>query len=125
MSNRQQAGPGGSPDLEREGPAAPHALPGEEVLASLKSSRHGLSTAEAAARLETVGPNRLPQPRPPGMGVVFLRQFASPLIYVLMAAALLSLAIQHWSDALFIGAVLLINALIGTVQEFSAQRQCH
>lgn len=122
MSNRQQAGPGGSPDLEREGPAAPHALPGEEVLASLKSSRHGLSTAEAAARLETVGPNRLPQPRPPGMGVVFLRQFASPLIYVLMAAALLSLAIQHWSDALFIGAVLLINALIGTVQEFSAQR---
>jgi len=48
----------------------------------LKSSRHGLSTAEAAARL----------------------------------------AFQHWSDALFIGAVLLINALIGTVQEFSAQR---
>ena len=104
-------------------PQAPfHALPAEEVLAALQSSRHGLSLSEAGARLELHGPNRLPRPRPPGLGRVFLRQFASPLIYVLLAAALLSVAIQHWSDALFIAAVLLINALIGTFQEYSAQR---
>ena len=46
----------------------------------------------------------------------------SPLIYVLIAAALLSLLIQEWSDAGFITAVLLINAIIGTIQEYSAQQ---
>ncbi len=51
-----------------------------------------------------------------------MHQFASPLIYVLVAAALLSLAIQEWSDAGFITAVLLVNAIIGTFQEYSAQR---
>jgi magnesium-transporting ATPase (P-type) len=53
---------------------------------------------------------------------VFTRQIASPLIYVLLAAAVLSIVIREWSDAGFIFAVLLINALIGTFQEYSAQR---
>jgi magnesium-transporting ATPase (P-type) len=53
---------------------------------------------------------------------VFLRQFVSPLIYVLALAALVSLLIQEWHDAGFIAAVLLLNAVIGTIQEYSAQR---
>jgi magnesium-transporting ATPase (P-type) len=102
--------------------STPHAKPAEAVLEALQASPYGLVQPEATARLETYGPNELPKPRPPGLSQVFLRQFASPLIYVLLAAAVLSLFIQHWSDAGFIAAVLLINAIIGTVQEFSAQR---
>ena len=58
----------------------------------------------------------------PGIAVVFLNQFKSPLIYVLVAAAVLSVAIKEWSDAGFITAVLIINAVIGCIQEYSARR---
>jgi len=99
-----------------------HAKTGSSVLTALNTSRHGLSHQEAAARLATYGANTLPRTKPPGMMQVFAGQFTSPLIYILVAAALLSLLIQEWSDAGFIIAVLLINAIIGTIQEFSAQR---
>jgi Ca2+-transporting ATPase len=97
-------------------------MPAAEVLASLHSSPNGLGHAEAAARLQRHGRNALPMAEPPGIALVFLHQFTSPLIYVLLAAALVSLAIQEWSDAGFICAVLLLNAVIGTAQEYSAQR---
>jgi magnesium-transporting ATPase (P-type) len=99
-----------------------HAETCDRVLEVLGASRHGLTQAEAAARLESYGSNALPRPRPPGLLEVFVHQFASPLIYVLVVAAVVSLVIQEWSDALFIGAVLLVNAVIGTFQEYSAQR---
>ncbi|MDH5425705.1 MAG: HAD-IC family P-type ATPase [Gammaproteobacteria bacterium] len=99
-----------------------HAESSETVLVALKSSLHGLTHSEAVARLEKYGRNTLPQAMPSGIGLVFLRQFASPLIYVLVAAALLSVMIKEWSDAGFISAVLIINAVIGTIQEYSAQR---
>ncbi|MDH3672914.1 MAG: HAD-IC family P-type ATPase [Gammaproteobacteria bacterium] len=112
--------------MEAPGPpsavSTPHAAPGDVVLTALHGSRHGLSHGEAVARLAHYGRNALPRPRPPSVARVFLQQFLSPLIYVLAAAALLSLVIQHWSDAGFIFAVLLVNAVIGTVQEYSAQR---
>jgi Ca2+-transporting ATPase len=97
-------------------------MPATEVLASLHSSPNGLGHAEAAARLQRYGRNALPAAEPPGIVIVFLHQFTSPLIYVLLAAALVSLAIREWSDAGFICAVLLLNAIIGTAQEYSAQR---
>ena len=53
---------------------------------------------------------------------VFLRQFLSPLIYILLIAAVISLLLEEGSDAVFIAAVLLINAIIGAVQEFSAEK---
>ena len=99
-----------------------HALPAAEVLDALASSAHGLSRDEAAARLQSFGRNSLPRPAPPGIVRVFLRQFTSPLIYVLLAAALLSLLIREYADAVFIFTVLLLNALIGSAQEYSAQR---
>jgi len=100
----------------------PHALSRDEALAAVNSSHHGLSRNEAALRLGQYGYNSLPQVKMDGIGKVFLRQFISPLIYVLLAAAVLSLAIKEWSDAGFITAVLIINAVIGTIQEYSAQR---
>jgi len=99
-----------------------HAVSSDAVLVALESSLHGLTHTESVVRLEQYGRNTLPQARPPGIGTVFIRQFASPLIYVLVAAALLSLVIKEWSDAGFISAVLFINAVIGTIQEYSAQR---
>lgn len=102
--------------------SSPHAISSEAALALLESSLHGLTNDEASARREEYGRNTLPQAKPPGIGKVFLRQFVSPLIYVLVAAAVLSLVIKEWSDAGFISVVLFINAVIGTIQEFSAQR---
>ena len=82
----------------------------------------GLSSVEAAERLGRVGPNVLPRPRRPGLFLLFGRQFLSPLIYILLAAAGVSLLLGEVTDAVFIFVVLIINAAIGTVQELSAQR---
>jgi magnesium-transporting ATPase (P-type) len=101
---------------------APHALSGEAIVEKLDTTAQGLASAEAEARLRQYGTNSLPRAKPPALLMIFLCQFVSPLIYVLVAAAIFSVVIQEWSDAAFITGVLLINAIIGTVQEFSAQR---
>ena len=101
---------------------APFARSAEAVLDDQHSSPHGLSRNEAEQRLQQYGKNTLPQARIPGIGAIFIRQFASPLIYVLLAAAVLSVIIEEWSDAGFISAVLILNAVIGTIQERSALR---
>lgn len=86
---------------------------------------NGLSTTEAEARLLEVGLNRLPEPRQPSLIELFLRQFLSPFIYILLVAAMVSLAVNQTPSAVFIVAVLLLNATIGTAQEFSAQRSAN
>ncbi len=105
-----------------EAPAdAWHALEGIEVEERLGTGPGGLDGAEAAARLETYGPNLLPTRPPPGPLVLFLRQFRSPLIYVLLAAATVSAGLGDWRDAAFILVVVLANAVVGTVQEWKAE----
>ena len=94
----------------------------DEIITELDGSRDGLSRSDAAQRLTQYGPNTLPTEKPPGIGRLFINQFLSPLIYVLLAAAVVSALTQEWSDAGFIFAVLLINAVIGTYQEYSAAR---
>ena len=91
-------------------------------MSALSTTPTGLGNDEAASRQRQYGPNAIPRKTPPGLFEYFLNQFKSPLIYVLVAAALVSLLIREFSDAAFIAAVLLLNAVIGTVQEFSAQR---
>ena len=100
----------------------PYAVSSEDILVALKSSLHGLTQSEATTNFEKYGKNSLPQAKLPGVATVFFQQFASPLIYVLVAATLLSIMIKEWSDAAFISVVLIINAVIGTSQEYSAQR---
>lgn len=80
----------------------------------------GLTAAEARARLSQFGSNALPETKAPSVVLIFLRQFLSPLIYILLAAAVVSLVLSDVNDALFIGVVLLINGIIGTAQEYSA-----
>jgi Ca2+-transporting ATPase len=104
-------------------PQAWHALPWEAAVRALRTDPEaGLSVQEVAVRLGRYGPNDLPRPRPPGLVTFYLRQFVNPLIYLLAAAAVVSIAIGEASDALFIFAVLQVNALIGTYQEYRAQK---
>jgi magnesium-transporting ATPase (P-type) len=100
----------------------PHAVPAEVVLRALESTPNGLDRDEARARLARFGPNVLPHAEPPTLAAIFLRQFLNPLIYILLAATVVSLAIGEWADAGFILAVLVSNAAIGSVQEYNAQR---
>lgn len=97
-----------------------HALPAAEALASRDSDQFGLEETEASRRLAEVGPNTLPEPRTAGVLWIFLRQFTSPLIYLLLGAGLLSLIIGDRWDAVFIFGVLLANAAITTFQEKKA-----
>ena len=92
------------------------------VLDTLGTVTGGLGDDEAASRLEHYGPNTLPRREPPSLFEIVLRQFRSPLIYLLGIAAAVSLAIGEIKDAAFIMGVLLINAVIGTVQEARAER---
>ncbi len=85
------------------------------------SSLAGLSALEAAKRLQEVGPNALPEPKSEHLFLIFLRQFQSPLIYLLLAAAVIVFLLQDLVDAGAIVFILLFNAAIGTFQEGRAQ----
>jgi len=82
----------------------------------------GLTAQQAAARLAEAGPNVLPERERPGPLLIFIQQFKSPFIYVLIAAAVVSQVLGQTINAIFITAVLLLNALIGAIQEYAAER---
>jgi P-type Ca2+ transporter type 2C len=99
-----------------------HHLSFSDVLGALGCDDKGLSAEQAAERLERFGPNELPDKPPPPFWLVFIRQFNNPLIYILAAAAVFSIGVGEFTDAGFIGAVMLLNALIGGVQEWRAEK---
>lgn len=103
--------------------AAWHALGREEVACELGVSVDGIDDREAALRMQRFGPNRIDPPPPPSRWRIFLRQFQSPLIYVLVGAAVLAVGMNEILDAAFIAAVLLINAVIGFANEVRAERE--
>jgi len=98
-----------------------HAIEGTQALAELGASRGGLSPAEAKARLEMHGPNRLAPPPRRGPLMRFLAQFHNVLIYVLIASAAITFALGHWVDAGVIAGVIVINAIVGFIQEGKAE----
>jgi magnesium-transporting ATPase (P-type) len=103
-------------------PEAWHTLEPGEVWQRLHSSEEGLSAAEAQRRLTAQGPNRLPAARRPNALRRLLGQFHNLLIYVLLAAAAITAALGDWLDTAVILGVVLINAVIGFVQEGKAER---
>jgi len=82
----------------------------------------GLSSDEVETRRKEFGLNELPTKKPPTILEIFFKQFLSPFIYILIVASVISLSLGHYKDFVFIMLVLLINAVIGTIQEFSAER---
>lgn len=93
----------------------------EAITSSFSVTPNGLSAVEAAERLKKYGPNTLPPPKAKNIWLIFLSQFLSPLIYVLIGAAILSAIARETSDALFIAAIIVINAILGTWQEWQAE----
>jgi magnesium-transporting ATPase (P-type) len=104
--------------------AAPwHALPADEIERQLNvDPAQGLDATEVAGRLHTYGPNRLPQGKKKGPLARFLAQFNNILIYVLLAAGFIKLMLSLWLDASIIFAVVILNALLGFLQEGRAEK---
>ena len=94
----------------------------DEALEATGSRRSGLTASEAKARLLRYGLNQLKGKKKTPPAIVFLKQFLSPLIYVLLVAAIISVIVGHFLDAWVILGVLLLNAVIGFVQEVRAEK---
>lgn len=82
----------------------------------------GLTEKEAARRYQEYGKNELKEPRKKTVIESFLEQLNDPLIYVLLAAAIISLLLHEVSDAVIIAIVVFMNAIVGMIQEGKAQK---
>lgn len=98
-----------------------HMLDADEAAVRLGTGPQGLPPDRVRERLERDGPNQLAEAPPTSPLLVVVHQFRSPLIYILVAAALVTLALGEYIDAGVIAAVLALNAVIGYVQERRAE----
>ncbi len=94
----------------------------EETLTALHTREQGLSSDETGERLEQHGPNELPRNQGPGRLKRFLNQFRNVLIFILLIAALFTAFLGEWTDTAVILAVVIINAVVGFVQEGKAEK---
>ena len=109
--------------METKRSVAWHALPADEVLTRLEvSAEAGLSADEVARRRHQYGPNKLTPRRGRGPFMTFLLQFHQPLIYILIFAGIITAGLSEWVDSGVIFAVVLVNAIVGFVQEYRAAR---
>ncbi|MDD3506582.1 MAG: HAD-IC family P-type ATPase, partial [Sulfurimonas sp.] len=98
-----------------------HSLEKDEVLKILNSSQDGLNSAEVEVKLKKYGPNKLQEEKKKSPIVRFFMQFNNLLIYVLLAAAFLTATLGHFIDTSVILGVVIINAIIGFIQESKAE----
>ncbi|MFW6102035.1 MAG: HAD-IC family P-type ATPase, partial [Chloroflexota bacterium] len=98
-----------------------HRIPSDEALAALETSAEGLSRDEVGIRQERYGPNTIKSGKETSIWKIILHQIASPLVYVLLAAMVVTIAIQYWADATVIGIVVVLNTTIGFIQEYRAE----
>ncbi|MFW5739029.1 MAG: cation-translocating P-type ATPase, partial [Myxococcota bacterium] len=99
-----------------------HALPQDELFEQTRSSPEGLSTSEAAKRLEEHGPNVLRRVSGDGPLRILWRQINDPLIWVLIGSAAIAMAIGKVTDGAVVAAVVVLNSIIGFVQEYRASK---
>src|SRR5215470_12942731 len=105
------------------GSAPWHALAADDVLKRLATSTEkGLDAGEASTRLQKYGPNRLPEGKKQGPLMRFLSQFNNILVYVLLGAGFTKLMLNLWVDAGIIFGVVILNALLGFIQEGKAEK---
>ena len=98
-----------------------HAESLEEVYRSLHTSEEGLSDAEAAERLRQNGRNELRAKPPKALSQMLKEQIVDPMILILIGAAAISALLQEWTEATVIFTIVIVNAIIGIVQEKKAQ----
>jgi magnesium-transporting ATPase (P-type) len=100
-----------------------HHCPSGEVTTLLNTNPDkGLSVFEAKHRLERFGPNTVTAKKQHGPLIRFLLQFNQPLVYILIVAAIVTMVLQEWVDSSVIFGVVLVNAIIGFVQESKAEK---
>ncbi len=100
-----------------------HALSSKEVVSSLKTnSEKGLDELQAKKRIVKYGKNEIREIRKKNLALIFLRQFKSLLVYVLLVAAIVSFIIGHSLDAFVILVIIIINSVIGFIQEYKAEK---
>ncbi|MBX3305571.1 MAG: cation-translocating P-type ATPase [Nitrospira sp.] len=100
-----------------------YARPAEALAEELQTDFNcGLPIDAAARRLAQDGPNELPEAPPPSLLKLFLSQFASLIVWVLIGAAIVSGLLEDWIDAAAILAIVFFNGVLGFVQEFRAER---
>src|SRR5687768_6433480 len=99
-----------------------HTLDAKAVLAQLQSTRDGLTAEEVRKRLQRYGPNRLEVTPPASAWSIFVAQFRSVVVLLLVVAVGLALVSGDAADAIAIGAVLAVNAALGFVTELRARR---
>src|SRR3990167_6526243 len=98
-----------------------HTLEVSEIFKIMGSGEHGLRDQEVEHRLKQHGSNKLPESKVDSVVLIFLRQFQSPLIYILLAASLIVFIMGEEVDGIVIMAVLILNAIIGSIQEGRAR----
>ena len=100
-----------------------HAIPVNEVIKRLATSaERGLEAGEASARLQRYGPNRLPEGKKRGPFMRFISQFNNVLVYVLLGAGFIKLMLGLWIDGAIILGVVILNGLLGFIQEGKAEK---
>lgn len=99
-----------------------HSFEEPKVFQELSSAIDGLNSEEAEKRLQYYGENKLPEAKKATLWKIILHQFVSPLIFILVAAAVASVVIGEGKDAIFIVLVILINSVLGAYQEYNAEK---
>ena len=99
-----------------------HRLDPREVVAKLQTSAEGLSAAEVRARLDHYGPNELIEKKPKSLWIMFLNQFKDFMILVLIVAAVVAGVIGEPTDTIAITVIVVLNAVLGFVQEYRAEK---
>lgn len=99
-----------------------HNLSVSSVFKELKTNEKGLSSDEAEKRLKKYGGNKLPAEKRLASWQVFINQFKSPLIFILLIATVISLILHEYVDAVVIGIAVFINTIVGFAQELKAEK---
>ncbi|MCO5250115.1 MAG: HAD-IC family P-type ATPase [Candidatus Kapabacteria bacterium] len=94
----------------------------EKIFSELKTSEVGLNQEEVKKRIDFYGQNTLPEGKKVTLMQIILHQLLNPLIFILVAAAVASIAIGEGKDAIFIFLVIFINSAMGTYQEYNAEK---
>lgn len=112
-----------SANIGTSSPSAPWSHDVATVVSQLNTnSDRGLSEAEARTRLSQYGPNEFTNHHEVSPIKLLLKQFASPLILILCAAIMLTASLSEWLDTAIIGVAVLVNAILGFIQEYKAER---
>lgn len=94
----------------------------EDVLKKTNSNTTGINQKQANQRLLLNGKNQIPKGKKKGIISIFLQQFKSLIILILIIAIIFSIIIKSYADAMFILVVIAINAIIGTTQEWNSKK---